>query len=213
MNKKPTNQLEIQQLLDLLKENPEENQTNQNRDEIYKFLSNYDLKPGDNRISGKLLYQLYKIGSIEHISESEFYSRLSLYLYKISNTKYYLVNKKLDFLSSKLYEYVEQTKHKKLRFRRNHFEKFLDRFDLKTGDIPNQYITLEKLYYYWIRIENPRAKTINKTKLPSHFKLYFKYKKTLNGIFYYLNKDVKTILKELNNAIQLEKEENKTTDS
>lgn len=190
MKNKTTNQLELNQLLELLEKNPE--QQDLDKDDIHRFLSIYDLKPGDNKVSGKLLLALYNSTAQNKLTLSLFFSKIELYLSRHKATKYFLVNKQLDFLASTLHQYIKDKRHKKFSFRRKHFERFLNRFKIEQGEIKTPLNELKSLYTHWIKVDHPNAKTIKMDMFTDYLKLYFKFKIAQDRrVYFYINKDIK----------------------
>lgn len=204
MKNKTTNQLEIDQLLNLLNQNSEEKE-NLETDDIHRFLSTYDLKPGNNKIPVKLLLSLYNIYSNKKLKYNQFLKKIDLYLSRYRRSNYFLVNKQLDFLASTLFKHIKDKKDKKIKFRKHHFERFLKRFKIEQGDVVVQLHTLRKLYTEWIRLEHPTIRMLIESRFCDYLKLYFKFKITSNRrIYFYINKNIRVYMENTTNDIQME---------
>jgi len=115
--------------------------------EILSFLNTFNIQPGDERIHGRIIYNLYKKYADDPLSEIKFYNRLINYI-KI-HQGYFFVNQKSLDLSERVIAFLTPTPRPKTKIvpLQIHFNNFIKKFDLKSGKAPHHiWVSLKTLY-------------------------------------------------------------------
>lgn len=207
MNKKPLSELELTELLAELEESSDLKQfrTEGSSDDVLSFLNIYDLRPGEDSIPNRTLFRLYRTWSKNPVNSIAFAIKIhEIFEHTPRVTK---INEELFKIKREdwIYFYKNpkrtnplEQKHKRM------FEAFLKNFDLSPGDEPVNFESICLLYDRYINEKKSKTACLNKIKLESFCKIYFKQKNTTRGS-YYLVSD--TIWNSLSREIYNEKEE------
>lgn len=145
-------------------------------DDIVMFLSTFNIKPGKEPIQARGLYKLYKDWSKSPINQYSFAHTLNKY-YKRQGL-YYLINLDvLDLAKSALDIIKKPNKRKTVRKSwRIHFQSFVDRYSLKSGNFYVNDFILYYLYDKWTYDNRVRGR-LGKEQFNEFCKLYFKLKR------------------------------------
>lgn len=175
---KPITEFSSEELLDLLNENPTTTSNFEYKNDILDFVSVYNLKDGDNKISNSLVYELYKTWSINPLNRNTFGKELCKLFVNRSYAPGFAIflNKdKLFFLEKITPKKQNKTKRKQWV---NHFKKFISKYELKSGRFFVKDVILYNLYDRWI-YQNGTKKYLGKAQFLKFCKLFFqrpKYK-------------------------------------
>lgn len=165
---KPITELTSEQLLELLKENPQEVPTFEYSNDVLDFLSTYGIKEGPNKIFVSLIYGLYKRWSKKPIYRTQFGMELSKLFDSFQGTskltKYQINKSKEFFLEKSVKKGQNKTKRKPWL---GHFLKFKEYYKLKSGSFYIKDVVLYNLYDKWVYKNN------NKNPLSMHQFLKF----------------------------------------
>lgn len=193
VRKKLPNSISTEELLDLL-EKPElqrktsevENVIDFGKNDIFRFFSTFDIKPGREKITNTLLYSLYNKWSENPVSISGFVNSAKIYLDYTYNDRKAL----MFFLDSNYFKIISKTKEifnnkgevKRHPFQRQ-FEKFLSAHKISSGSnyIPSYVIYF--LYDSWVFDTRKRGQLKYKA-FRKFIKLYVTYKITPQEILY-----------------------------
>jgi len=187
--KKPIHQLSEEELLDLLEKSPDvsENKTTeldllQYDDDlkISAFLAHFNIVHGDQKVSSRLLMDLYKNYTKTTINSQRFNSQMGRYLTcSISkNIVHYNIN--IDMLKISEYLLKEKSKGKKTvsmnNARRKRFEEFLKDNNITSGQKWLQGYIIYEIYLDYIK-KNNKSSLFSYRKFIMLLSLYFQGKR------------------------------------
>jgi len=181
LKKSLPNSLSNEQLIELLQTAPDALQAYAlTNNDIIPFLSIYNIKPGKNLITRRLVYNLYSKWSPNPLLSRQFSRELSQYLlvHQKGPVQYYRLNIKAFKLKEEALKLIQQSSMDKTKSPRykQHFENFLKYYNITSG---NYWIPSYGLYYiydmwsYKIRKNNP----LGEIQFFNFCKLYFDYKR------------------------------------
>lgn len=147
--------------------------------DIVSFLSFYQIEPGIEPVTHRMLFHLYKLWSKEPVSKATFGKQVSMYIGATANSVYH-INRPTLKLTEEAFKLVnEQTVDKaKSKPWREHYESFLGYYRITPG---RTYIEGSALYnlYDKYTYETKKKKPLGYTQFIRITKLYFKdYKAT-----------------------------------
>lgn len=144
------------ELLEALEKN--QFQDPQEKHDVLEFLDKYSIQSGTDRINSYNLYKLYKKYSKEPLKSYQFYDIIQLKFNFTSRRQNCFINKKA--VSQEILELLKCPKKPQNFSQIKHFQRFLDKYQLKQGKI---WVALDVLYYiydkwtYGITRKNPLA--------------------------------------------------------
>lgn len=179
MKKLPT-EISSEELLEALEDSTTTEKPTEHS--VLQFLAEFNIKPGQEKISGRTLYKLYFYHTDEPVSTLEFHLILTSYFEyeKHNNDKGYYVNRKAKVITERLGYYLalkKQIKKTKNPHFRRHFENFIESHGLKRG---TKNIPAQALFFFYDKWQYENKL---KTRLPYRvftemIKLYFDTKRT-----------------------------------
>lgn len=143
--------------------------------DVAAFLSNYKIEPGSDSVLQKVIFELYKRWSKEPVTKSKFENELCKYL--IVHVKgpryYYLINQKAMNLTQAAYKLVikqtvDRTKSPPWK---KHFESFLDKYEIKSGNFYVESFILYNLYDKYV-YETGKKQPLGEDQFFNFCKLY-----------------------------------------
>lgn len=152
---KPITEISSKELLEIIKQNPAnfggQTITIINND-IFDFISVYKLTNGENKVSARLLYKLYKQWSKDPLTKLKFaYEMTDLFEYYTNcHGNMYLLNQSAISLKQLLNE-IKPEKRLKVNQKRwgEHFQKFLNKYNIKKGSFLIKDVVLYNIYDKW----------------------------------------------------------------
>lgn len=231
--RKLPHQLSEEELIDAIeaKEEPIHEQYSETLEEIINyptmsddtvgFLSTYNIQPGNDVVLCRMLYDLYKLWSKEPVSKGEFQHEVGKYLLtQQKNDKvYYLLNKNSFRLTEAAFELINQKtidKSKSLPWRK-HFESFLAKYEIKSGNYYIESFALYDLYDEYV-YETGKKAPLSQEQFFNMCKVYFLGKRiTQNRVTWFgVDESITTVLTQQrleslrrNRVLQHGKKENK----
>jgi hypothetical protein len=196
------NEISNEKLLELLDTaKPETADTKASKYDIISFLTHFDIKPGDQLIKARLLYDLYRQWSKHPVPIALFGSEVTKYLlvHSYGRNTFYKLNQEAFKLSEKAFKLMSSrkiNKPKSPRFRQ-HFENFLKHYGLKGGTVWIEGYVLFYLYDKWVYNIN-KSKPFGYNTFLQMCKLYFKHKRrtTSQMEWYAVDAGIKKLLSE-----------------
>jgi hypothetical protein len=141
--------------------------------DIVSFLSFYDIQLGEDKVTLRMLFHLYKLWSKNPVSRETFAKQMGIYIGK-SIRGYYFINKGTLKLTEEAFRLVnEQTvnKAKSVPWRR-HYEDFLTHHSITTGKYYIESYILFMLYKEYIVTTDRKA--LSYVQFNNLSKVYFK---------------------------------------
>lgn len=147
---------------------------NSYRNDFYQFIDTYQIKPGKDKVLPSTLYSLYTHWSQEPLTSYEFGRELAEII-DIRKSRAQ-INKsvlaiKIEVL--KLLKPLDKTHYKGWK---QHFDKYLDRYCIKSGGLYLKITVLYNLYDKWC-YKNKNRHPLGINQFCSFCKGYFKYKR------------------------------------
>ena len=158
-------------------------------DPIVVFLQRFDIKPGNERVTGKLLYNLYNRTTKNPYKKIKFSLELNKYISKELNSNYFLINQPFEHLNE-LCDKV-QRKHDKVKSPtyHQHFQNFLRKYHIEESNQWVEDYILYNLYDSWsysIHKKHP----LSKEYFYRFCNIYFEKQVTKTTTYYGVNKNV-----------------------
>lgn len=183
---KPITEIPIEELLELLKENPTEINTYDYSNDVLDFISIYGIKSGENQILLPLIYNLYKSWSKNPLYRNQFGMEMSKLFVSVryGNGNTYRINKTKDFFLEKSVK-KKQNKTKRKPWLK-HFKCFINKYQLKSGRFYIKDIVLYNLYDKWT-YKNNNHNPLSLFQFLKFCKLFFKNPapKQINGVIWF----------------------------
>lgn len=148
-NLKPITEISKEDLLDLVNSNTNKVTIFDYKNDLLDFISTYNIIQGENRIPGQLIYNLYKRWSKNPLHRNHFGQEMSQLFPNIryGQGNVFLINKEKDYFLEKIVN-KKQNKTKRKPWL-THFNKFIDKYQLKSGRFYVKDIVLYNLYDKW----------------------------------------------------------------
>lgn len=187
------NNLTLEELLNTIEKSEDKNVVGVS-DDVFSFISHFNVLPGNNKVLISTLYKLYKNWSSEPITKHTFVYRMSRHFItqRYSNKHYYLLN--LDSLKVE-YKILELLTNKKINKKnspvvRKHFEEYLTFYNITKGNKWIEGYILAHLYDKWCYNKNIKRK-LTDINFINFCKLYFEHKKNGDNkmIWFGVNKE------------------------
>lgn len=173
--KKSLTELTEKQLLDIIGSESSNIKIYTWPNDIMDFISVYNIKSGQERITSKLLYKLYSLWSQDPIKRKTFTDTL-MDLFpstKDGLSTIILLNKNILNLKEEAYNYVKQHDKTKDKGWLEHFNKYLHVYCIKKGRLFIKDTVLYNLYDKWCY---KKRKPLGFAQFNNFCKLYFDYK-------------------------------------
>lgn len=187
------------ELLDLLETSEDSKLIDNPENDVINFLISLQIKSGDYKVKGQLLYDLYRRWSLDPFEMTTFYKTINLYLEKTSPRIFFFIDRDSLQLSKDAEKYLQDSSVRVLKKPSNkrHFEKFLEVHNITSGDHWFESHFLFDIYDKWI-YKTKRTKSISKVNFNLFCKLYFKNKLICRNyyrtIYFKLDKSVETLI-------------------
>jgi len=153
-------------------------------DDIFSFISFFKFEPGNNLISKKLLYSLYKSWSDKAYSRINFGLKIADYFESHSKGEktYWKVNYNSLQVNEFLLKYLEKRSINKTKYPRwkKHFEDYLEFYSIKKGNKWIQSYVLKHHYDKWC-YDNNRVSLLSSSQFFNFCKLYFDYRRNTDS--------------------------------
>lgn len=144
-----------------------------------KFISIFNLTPGNNLVSKRILYKIYKSWSADPAKPNAFTKRLGLHLpSKIMGQQVYFLIKELPAdLRTKSLQHLKPKSKIHSKTYKSHFDGYLKKYNITPG---NYYLESYVLYYlYDLWVYSTRKNTpLSYPQFSNFCLLYFKSKRT-----------------------------------
>lgn len=200
-NKPLPNNLELDTLLDALnnkEENPAKSKVSADYSsiEIHEYFNFFGITPGRYKVSGKLLYTIYKNWKEDKaMLYQSFTTAVSSYItpLRFKNLVYFGINKKAFKLSEEAIEELNKANFTKKKgskaffTRTKHFKSFCTWLGITKGNDPIRGNVIFYFYDYWTY--NFKRKTQGPKRLIDFLSKTVKYKRTATDRFLLINKD------------------------
>jgi hypothetical protein len=152
--------------------------------DIPHFLSFFNIRPGDNKVLAKAIFQLYKAWSKTPEDFNKFCRVMPLYVESKLGTysrTYYLIDKTAFAISGEIEKILlSNTVDKRTSVRyRQHFESFLKARDITSGKIWINMDIVFYLYDLWV-VKRYKRNPIGRAEFTKMCKVYFESKRTWN---------------------------------
>lgn len=182
--------------------------------DILKFLTKFNIEPGNHTIERKIIYNLYQNYSETPIGEKKFYKKLSEYLTSVKGQRtrvFFHINQKSLDLSEKVTNLLKprtrpSTKMIPLQM---HFNNFVKKYELKVGKKPNfiwvSVKVLYDLYDEWV-FNIRKKKPLGYKEFNNFCKIYFPVTKESDGKVWLMLNDSASELIKARNSFKNEKE-------
>ena len=146
---------------------------------VPKFLAEFSIYPGTERVYGALLYKLYHKVTESPVANVEFHLLMSGYLQheQKSNRIYYYTNRNAVELTKKTADLLQKRKYNKKvvkKHYRKHFENFLQRHFIKTGIDKVSSGFLFFFYDKWCYNERRKKNNLTYNDFCAMLRVYFK---------------------------------------
>jgi len=181
------NNVSIEELLNSLAQHPSQEDNIVIDDPIFIFVQTFNIKAGENRVTTKLLVQLFKEWSRSNITQIKFTMEFSKYFIKesVKNTSYFSLDKSTKDLVVQLDRYKNPQKLINIPSKgiksngvQKHFEKFMDECNIKSGDL---YVEADIFYHvYDTWCYKNKLKSLSYIRFVTICSLIFDYKKLSN---------------------------------
>lgn len=188
--KKLPNSLTTEELLELAdKPNKEAEVLETSKNDVLRFLTTYNIKPGKQTVKKRLLYDLYRKWSDDPLESKNFNLEVGKYLlvHFKGIQAYYCINRKGFRLAMDIEElYLKHSKDKtKVIGYKKHFDSFLKHYELKPGKYYIETFVLYTLYDKWT-YKNGANNPLGYNQFYNFCKLYFtKKRKTSNRVAWF----------------------------
>lgn len=194
MARKAPNTLTDKELLDLIGEDtpgPNQSPIIEYKNDLMEFLSVYNIKEGYIKVSSNLLYKLYREWSNSPIQKKTFTEEMcQLFTYKRYGIgRFLLLNIKAFQLAqqySKLMKPIDKTKRKGWK---QHFDRYLEKYSIKSGGFFVKYTVLYNLYDKWV-YKNKNRHPLGIDQFKNFCKLYFDYKTVQKCYWFSVDKSI-----------------------
>lgn len=177
--KKLPNSLTNKELLDSIKDvsNDEPVILETHSNDVLKFLTTYNIKPGKQLVMKRLLYDLYRKWSKMPVDPRKFTFEVGKYLLLHGTRRpCYFINREGFTLAQEIEKlYIQHTKDKtKIVNYKRHFDSFLNYYGLKPGNYYIESYVLYNLYDKWVYKNGNQRHPLGSNQFHSFCKLYFK---------------------------------------
>lgn len=182
--------------------------------DIMRFLTTFNIEPGDQMIERKIIYKLYEQYSQDPVGEKKFYKLLAKYITTTNGKRtrvFFNINQKSLDLSEKVTNLLKprtrpSTKMIPLQM---HFNNFVKKYELKAGKKPNfiwvSTKVLYDLYDEWV-FAIRKKKPLSYKEFTNFCKIYFPISKESDKKVWLMLNDSASELIKARNSFKNEKE-------
>lgn len=218
MSKKLPHQVSDQDLLDLIEKDKdlkvETLATNHN--DVYDFIYANRLVKGNNIVTSKLLYKLYRNWSKNPVTRKTFSGDVAYLIENIHSNgqNNFKLNLNENIILKKTLEHTKKLDKTHSKPYKTHFDNYLNRYNIKSGTFYVKDTVLYNLYDKWT-YENKKKHSLNIINFKNFCKLYFPKYRVIKKVWWFPIDD--SIIKYLSEDMKQEmikgnekKENNKT---
>lgn len=176
-----------------------EQSTQEYETDVPQFLSFYKIKSGKDLVLKRVIYKLYTYFSENPISKEKFGEQMAQYVIsrQVGPYFYYVINQKALDLSKHAYDHIIEQTHDRIKIPawKNHFDKYLERYKLKTGTFFLEAYILYNLYDKFV-YETKKRMPLGYQQFIKFCKLYFDAERvTQDGVTYFgIDKSIKEFI-------------------
>lgn len=144
-------------------------------DNVLSFLMAFQIKPGKDKVTGRLFYELYKKWATDPVSKVAFSLKFNMYIAPDNDARYYSVDRSGFKIGQEVEKYLLANSRPvtKSKTYKNHFEHFLKKYSLKPGKRFVEVFVLYYLYDKWT-YQIKKKQPLGPVQFQSLCKLYFK---------------------------------------
>ena len=192
-SKRLPNEQTLEELLKTIEESQDESIVGVS-DDVFIFISTFNILPGNNRILKRTMYALYRSWSKTPSSKQGFGRRMCEHFESTysQGKEYYKINIDSFTVKKETLQLIESKKKERVKypFWQNHFQSYLLFFGIKKGNVWIDSFVLYHIYQKWC-YDNNRKTTLSKHEFHKFCKLYFKIKRNIqnNEIWFAVNKE------------------------
>jgi hypothetical protein len=178
-SKRLPNEQSLEELLKTLEETKDENIVGVT-DDVFIFISTFNILPGNETVLKQSVYTLYKNWSKDPISKYSFSIKMSKhfkvhmkgprYYYEINLNSFQVEKETLVLLEKSKTNITKRPSGQK------HFESFLKHYDIKKGKVWVQSFVLMHFYDKWC-YKNKKKNLLSESSFFNFCKIYFEYKR------------------------------------
>lgn len=194
--KKLPHELELEELLSAIKNTDTSDIKIQYDDPILSFTQAFKLTPGQDLVSSKVLYKLFKLWHPDTaFSNTNFSFQLSKYIPR--QKEFYLVNKNFLSISKQIQDLLSEKKKDKTKSKTwsKHYHAFLEDTGIESGSL---YVEADILYYLYNRWRdnNKRTTLLSYENFCKITNLHFEKKRLTESTknWYGVSKNIKSLI-------------------
>lgn len=187
------NNLTLEELLSTIEKSEEKNIVSYT-DDVFSFISHFNINPGENLVLTSVLFDLYKNWSNNPVSKIKFGLKINKHFFKHQKGKrvYYKINLDSIFIEKQTLGILEKNKINKVKYPtwQNHYNKFLDYYKISKGTTWVPHYVLMHFYDKWC-YKNKKKRLLSEESFFNFCKLYFDYKRNSESrmMWFGINKD------------------------
>jgi hypothetical protein len=174
---------ELEELLESIKEKEEISSVGY-RDDVFSFLTFFNIEPGEQTVPKRTVYALYSKWSECPLNTIQFNMKMGAYFeHHFKGTKpFWKINLNSLQINESLIRFLERSKLDKTKYPswKKHFEDYLCHYQIKDGRRWVQPFVLKHFYDKWC-FENKRRTLLSETQFFNFCKLYFPYRRTTDS--------------------------------
>lgn len=147
------------------------------KNDLLEFISFYQLRPGTNKVTPAILFELYKLWSKKPIKQKAFTKQMGEMLptERTFSLRYYLLNCPQNSVLGYVIKYLKTHNKTHSKVYKQHFDNFLKKYEIKNGSFFIKDFVLFDLYDQWVyQIRKRRPFSYN--QFQNFCKLYFEHK-------------------------------------
>lgn len=154
--------------------------------DILQFLSEYNIKSGEERVPNSFLYRLYKKWSENPLSQRSFSNHLVDIFQFTRYGPYYAmhINKSAITLKEEAYKYLKRVDKTKSSKTSAHFKKYLEKYSIKKGGLFIKDTVLYSLYDKWCGTRYKDRHPLSLFQFNNFCKVFFE-KKSIKGHYWF----------------------------
>lgn len=181
--KRLPNNASLDELLNTIEESEEKDVIGVS-DDVFSFLSHFNILPGENLVLTSVIFDLYKSWSENPINKIAFLKRMNkhFFLNAIKGKKYFNINTDSISVEKKTLETLQKNKLDKRKYPvwHEHFKDFLLDHKITKGKFWVQSFVLRYFYDRWCYKKNKKL-TLSEINFFNFCKLYFKHKRNVQS--------------------------------
>lgn len=177
--KRLPNNASLDELLNTIEESEEKDVIGVS-DDVFSFLSHFNILPGENLVLKSVVYDLYRTWSKEPLDRTRFSLRLGKHFIRqtTNGRLYFKINVDSLSIQKETLLVLEKTKTNRIKYPtwQKHFNDFLNHYKISKGKTWVQSFVLMHFYDKWC-YKNKRKIKFSEITFFNFCKLYFKYKR------------------------------------